>query len=246
MTTAQILWIVAGALAGGFVNGLSGFGMAMVAIAFWLQALSPATASSLAAICAVVAHLQSVSMIVHAIDARRLAPFIVGGLIGIPFGTWMLVGIDEHSFRLWIGALMAAYAAIMLSGRVRIRVKGGVAADGAVGLAGGILGALAGLSGAPAAIWAGMRDWSKDQRRAVLQPFNMAILAVAIVAHGVAGLFTADLLRAMLFAVPTTLVGAYVGKSLYRRLGDHHFDRVVLAILLVAGVILVGSGLLRP
>ena len=244
MTTAFCgSWL---ALAGGFVNGLSGFGMAMVAIAFWLQALSPATASSLAAICAVVAHLQSVSMIVHAIDARRLAPFIVGGLIGIPIGTWLLVGIDEHSFRLWIGALMAAYAAIMLSGRVRIRVKGGVAADGAVGLAGGILGALAGLSGAPAAIWAGMRDWSKDQRRAVLQPFNMAILAVAIVAHGVAGLFTADLLRAMLFAVPTTLVGAYVGKSLYRRLGDHHFDRVVLAILLVAGVILVGSGLLRP
>ncbi len=242
--TSDILWIVAGGLAGGFVNGLSGFGMAMAAIPLWLQVASPANAASLAAICAVVAHAQSVGMIVHAIDVKRLAPFIVGGLLGIPIGTWLLVGIDEASFRLWVGTLMVAYCAVMLSGRVTLKIEAGAAADGAVGFLGGILGALAAFSGALPAIWGGLRRWGKDERRAVLQPFNMSILAVAVVAHAVAGLFTVELGRSLLFAVPATLVGAYAGKALYRRLGDHHFDRVVLAILLAAGAMLVASNLL--
>ena len=241
--TSDILWIAAGGLAGGFANGLSGFGMAMAAIPLWLQVVSPANAASLAAICAIVAHAQSVRMIVHAIDVKRLAPFILGGLLGIPVGTWLLVGIDEASFRFWVGTLMVVYCVVMLSGRVSMKIDAGPAADGAVGFAGGILGALAGMSGALPAVWAGFRRWGKDERRAVFQPFNMSILAVAVVAHAVAGLFTQELVRDLAFAVPATLVGAYAGKALYRRLGDHHFDRVVLAILLAAGLLLVASNL---
>ena len=240
----ELLWIVTGGLAGGFINGLSGFGLAMAAIPLWLLALSPANAASLAAICAVAAHLQSVSLIVHAIDGRRLAPFIVGGLIGIPVGTWLLAGIDAASFRFWVGTLMVVYCVVMLSGRVTLKIPENATADGVVGFLGGILGALAGLSGALPAIWSSLRDWGKDARRAVLQPFNMAILAVSIVAHAVAGLFTVDLFRAAAFALPATLIGAYAGKQLYRRLGDYHFDRVVLGFLLAAGVLVVGSNLI--
>lgn len=240
----QLIWILAGGLAGGFINGLSGFGLAMAAIPLWLLALSPANAASLAAICAVAAHLQSVSLIVHAINTRRLTPFIIGGVIGIPVGTWLLAGIDAASFRFWIGTLMIVYCVIMLSGRVTLKIPENAAADGVVGILGGILGALAGLSGALPAIWSGLRDWGKDARRAVLQPFNMAILALSIVAHAVAGLFTMDLFRAVAFALPATLIGAYAGKHLYRRLGDHHFDRVVLGFLLAAGLLVVGSNLI--
>jgi uncharacterized membrane protein YfcA len=239
----QLLWIVAGGLAGGFVNGLSGFGLAMAAIPLWLLALSPANAASLAAICAVAAHIQSVSLIAHAIDTRRLAPFVVGGVIGIPVGTWLLTDIDAATFRFWVGTLIVVYSLMMLSGRVRLKVPESAAADGVVGFLGGILGALAGLSGALPAMWSGLRDWGKEARRAVLQPFNMAILALSIVAHAVAGLFTIDLFRAIAFA-PATLIGANAGKGLYRRLGDRHFDRVVLTILLTAGVLVVGSNLI--
>lgn len=241
----DLLWIAAGGIVGGFVNGLSGFGMAIVAMPLWLQALTPANAASLAAICAVIAHAQSISMVMHAMDVRRLTPFIVGGLLGIPVGTWLLTGIDEASFRFWTGAVIIVYCAVMLSGRVRVTVDAGRLADGAVGFGGGVMGALSGLSGALPAMWAGIRRWTKDERRAVFQPYNMAILAVTIVAHAVAGLFTIDLVRALLVAVPTVLIGAHGGKVFYRRLGEHHFDRVVLVILLASGVTLVASNLLH-
>lgn len=243
--STDLLWIALGGIIGGFISGLSGFGMTIAALPIWLQALSPANAASLAAICAVFSQAQTIRMVSHAISARALAPFIIGGLAGIPVGTWLLAGIDEASFRLWTGILIVVYCTVMLSGRVSFRVGGGTPVDAAVGFAGGILGALAGLSGIPPAILASLRRWGKDERRGIFQPYNLAILAVTAVAHALAGLYTIDLARSLLVALPTVYLGTQIGKRLYHRLADHHFDRAVLAILLAAGLILAASNWLR-
>lgn len=240
--TIQALIIFAGALAGGFVNGLTGFGTGMTALVLWLHVLSPAVAAPLVIVCSVVAQLQSLPAIWHAIDLRRLAPFVGGGLLGIPAGAWLLLRVSVPDLKFWLGALIAAYCAFMLAARSRIRLSaGGRIADAVVGLCGGVLGGLAGLSGPLPTIWASLRGWSKDERRAVFQGFNLTILAVALLAHAAAGLMTMDLGRAAVLALPGTLIGAAAGQSVYRRLDDQSFDRVVLAILLVAGLMLMWS-----
>jgi uncharacterized membrane protein YfcA len=141
-----------------------------------------------------------------------------------------------------VGAVVTIYCAIMLFGRLRPTLHwGGRIADGLVGLTGGILGGLAGLSGSTTTIWASLRGWSKDARRAIFQGFNLSILAVSLMAHAAAGLVNAELGRAALFALPCTLIGAFIGQRIYRRLDDHRYDRLVLAILLVAGLTLLWS-----
>ena len=40
--------VLVGALAGGFVNGLSGFGTGLTALPFWLQVLEPLLAAQIA------------------------------------------------------------------------------------------------------------------------------------------------------------------------------------------------------
>ena len=59
----DIAIVVAGALVAGFVNGLTGTGYALMALGFWLQAMSPVTAAPLVAICSVVGHLQALRSI---------------------------------------------------------------------------------------------------------------------------------------------------------------------------------------
>ena len=68
----DIAIVVAGALAGGFVNGLTGTGYALVALGFWLQAMSPVHAAPLVAFCSVVGHLQSLPSIWHGVRWPRL------------------------------------------------------------------------------------------------------------------------------------------------------------------------------
>lgn len=243
MTVDQLL-IVIGAFAGGFVNGLTGFGTGMTALVLWLHALPVTVAATLVLVCSVAAQIQSLPSIWHALDMKRLAPFLIGGLAGIPLGTWLLVQVSVGTVKFWVGLVVTVYCAVMLLGSFRPTVSwGGRAADGVVGLLGGILGGLAGLSGALPTIWASLRNWSKDARRAVFQGFNLTILSVSLVAHATAGLVTAELGRAALLALPGTLVGAFIGQRIYRRLDDRGFDRLVLAILLVAGITLLWSAL---
>jgi hypothetical protein len=90
-------------------------------------------------------------------------------------------------------------------------------------------------------IWAGLRPWSKDERRAVIQIFNLVVLLLALVAQTMAGLVGRDFVRALVLAAPAAMIGSLAGQALYKRLSDHHFDRMVLGVLLVAGLILVVS-----
>ena len=242
--TAEQLLIVAGAFAGGFVNGLTGFGTGMTALVLWLHALPVTVAATLVLVCSVAAQIQSLPSIWHALDIQRLTPFLIGGLAGIPLGTWLLVQVSVGTVKFWIGLVISVYCSVMLLGSYRPAVRwGGSFADAIVGLIGGILGGLAGLSGPTTTIWASLRGWSKDERRAVFQGFNLTILTASLMAHAAAGLMTAELGRATLFALPGTFAGVFIGQRIYCRLDDRSFDRLVLAILLVAGIALLWSAL---
>ena len=87
MALNQIIIIVLGALAGGFVSGLSGFGTGITAMGIWLYAISPPVAASLVIICSIISQLQTLPMVWHAIQWKSVWPYIVPGLVGVPIGT---------------------------------------------------------------------------------------------------------------------------------------------------------------
>ncbi len=236
--------VFVGALLGGLVNGLTGFGTGMTALPIWLAVLRPVLASPLVIACSVAGQLQTLPAIWHAIDFRRLWPFVVGGLIGVPLGVRLLPLIDARSFKAAVGLLLVASCGFLLAHRSRAKwLRGGRAADSGVGLLGGILGGLAGLSGILPTLWAELRGWEKDARRAVFQGYNLAILLFALASQGFAGLLTAQFGRLLLLALPGTIVGAWIGRRIYGRLDTARFSVVVLALLLAGGVLLVVTSL---
>jgi hypothetical protein len=238
METALI--VTAGALLAGFISGLAGFGTALVALGIWLHAISPAHAATLVIICSVIAQAQTIPAIWHAIDLRHLAPMLIAGILGVPFGVALLGHVDPATFRLAVGILLVAFSATMLASRTRPAIHwGGRTADATVGLAGGILGGLAGLSGVLPTMWATLRGWSKDRRRGVFQAFNLTILGTALLTHAAEGLITTEIGWLLLWAAPATISGAWFGNHAYRRLSDHHFHQLVLAVLCVSGISLI-------
>lgn len=240
LTTTAALVVMAGALAGGFVTGLAGFGTGLVALGFWLHVVDPAPAATLVAVCSVVAQAQTIPTIWHAIERRRVWPMIVAGLLGVPVGTMLLSRFDINVFRLGVGLFLIAFSGFMLLGRAQPRlVWGGRTADSAVGFAGGVLGGLAGLSGPLPTVWATLRGWSKDERRSVFQVFNLAILAAVVVWHVASGLLTAQLGWLIGIALPGTFTGGWLGAHAYRRLSDRRFHEIVLCLLAVSGLTLV-------
>ena len=236
------LLIVTGALAGGFVSGLTGFGMGITALAFWLHAIPPILAAPLVVICSIVAQLQTLPAIWHAVQWRRVLPFILGGLLGVPLGSALLPLVPVATFKTAIGLLLLVYCSVMLflDGNVKIE-RGGRAADGLIGLGGGVLGGLAGLSGLLPTIWSRLRGWGKDEQRGVFQAFNLTIQMFAAVTQTIGGVMTINVVHLVLLALPATIIGAWLGRICYGRLATPSFNRAVLFVLLMSGLTLIAS-----
>lgn len=232
--------VFAGALAGGVVNGLTGFGTAITALGIWVYAISPAAAASLAIVCAAVSQTQTLHLIWRFIPWQRIMFFVVPGLLGVPLGTLLLPHIDPRIFKLGLGCFLVLYPAYMLTrSRPIAWAWGGRCADGVVGFGGGVLGGLTGLSGVFPVIWTDVRGWSKEQRRAVVQSFNMAILSFALASHALSGMLTRQIGMAAMVALPATIGGAWLGASVYRRLADRGYQRIVMMLLIVSGLALI-------
>lgn len=252
----EVAVIVLGALAGGFVNGLTGFGTALTAIPIWIQVLDPAAATALAAAAGVTGQLQTVHLIRKAVDWKTVGPFIVAGLIGIPVGIRVLPSLDPVMFKSAVGVIMIAYCSFTLVVRRWPAVLAVEAAAGrdrpswgerltglAIGFAGGVMSGIAGLSAPLPIAWMTFKPWPRDRKRALLQAFNTAILAATLIGIVAAGLVTARFWAAFLVAVPGTLIGVKLGAVVYRRLDDRRFDNLVIGLLLFTGIALVAGNL---
>jgi len=240
MELEQIAMVALGALAGGFVSGLAGFGTGLTAMGIWLHAIPPQVAASLVIICSVVSQLQTIPTVWHAIRPARVLPFIIPGLVGVPFGTWLLHHVDPGGFRIFMGVLLIAFSLVLLAAGTRWRIAwGGRRLDAGVGLASGVLGGLAGLSGVLLTLLAALRGWSKDERRGLFQAFNLSILLTSLIAHAATGRLTAAVGLATLAALPGTLTGAWLGARVYRQLSERRFNDLILVLLALSGLALI-------
>lgn len=240
----DIAIVVAGALAAGFVNGLSGTGYALVALGFWLQAMSPVTAAPLTALSSVAGHIQSLPRIWSGVQWPRLWPFLLAGAIGVPLGTMFLGDLRPQPLKIGVGILLIVYSAWMaFVRRPPIITGGGRSADAFVGLLGGVMGGMASLSGPAPTIWAQLRGYSKNEQRGINQPFNMTVLFLALASAGIAGFLDRTFFVWAAITVPSTLIGARIGLALYGRINDAQFRRILLALLAFSGATLILSSL---
>ncbi len=247
-----VLVIGAGALVAGFVSGLAGFGTGLVALGFWLHAVEPILAAPLVVICSVAGQLQATATLRRGVRIARLWPFLAGGLLGVPLGVAVLVAVggaaggsvEVATFRAGVGVFLVLYAGGMLILRaLPVVAWGGRAADGAVGLLGGIMGGIAGLSGPLPELWCGLRGWSKEAQRGVYQPYNLGVLGFALGVYAVQGVVTAQVLELALICLPLTILGVWLGLKSYGRLDDSQFRALVLWLLLASGLVLTASNL---
>jgi uncharacterized membrane protein YfcA len=236
--------IVLGALCGGFVSGLAGFGTGLTALAFWLHVVNPVVAAALVAACSVVGQAQSLYTVRRALTWHRAWPFLAGGILGVPVGVASLRLIDPQTLKVFLGVLLIGYTGVMLGFQRFSTISwGGRVADGVVGFGGGALGGLAGLSGVLPTIWCGLRGWNADDQRAVYQPFNLTILAIVLCTYIAQGTMTEQVWELVLVCIPATILGTYLGIRMYGRVNDQQFRAMVLWLLLVSGIVLTVSNL---
>jgi hypothetical protein len=231
------------ALVAGFTTGFAGFGTGLVASGLWLQALPAALVPPLVALSSVAAQIVGLVMVRTAFDWSHAAPYLIGGVIGVPLGVAALAWASPFLLKMSIGGFLVAYAGYQLVQRRKrlIGSWGGRAADGMVGVGGGFLGGFAGLSGPLPLIWLQLRGGKSDAQRATYQPFNTVVLTLASIGMSISGQITLQVLWIAFLCLPATLFGAWIGARAFVGVSAQTFQRVVLGLLLVSGCILIGQ-----
>lgn len=243
---APIVLIAVGAATAGFVQGLTGFGFGLVAMSFYAWALDPRLAAVLAVFGGLTGQLLAALAVRRGFDARRVLPFIAGGLLGLPLGLWLLPRIDAVMFRVYIGTLLAVWCPIMLFSTALPRLRfGGRVADGVAGACGGVMGPLGGFTGAIPTLWCTLRGYERDTQRAVIQNFNLAMLAVTMASYVASGVVTAPMLPLMAVVAPALLLPALLGMKVYLGISPAAFRNVVLGLLTASGVAMLANALPR-
>src|SRR5215475_5715127 len=176
---------------------------------------SPVYAVEVMTICSIAIQMLSVATLWHSIDWRSLPVYLVGGVLGVPAGVYLL--LRQRTWSLRTAPL----------------------SDACAGFLGGLTGGLAAFPGAFVTIWCSLKGWDKARQRGVYQPFILSMQPVTLIAIYLmrpASSTAAQMDWKVLVFVPAALLGAWFGLNIFKRLSDRQFELAVCALLVFSGI----------
>jgi uncharacterized protein len=231
------------AFAGALIQGMTGFGSALVTIPLATYFVPLPFALAVFAIVDFVNALRlGLENPRNAVrdEWTRMVPLMI---VGIVVGTTLLVNLPRKATLIALGVFVLCYSVYSLSRRgvfATLDRRWALLA----GFCGGLSGTLFGAGGPPYAIYLSHRPLSKEQFRATLTLTTVFSLGFRLLAFLVTGLVLQDGVWITAAAtIPAGLAGIYLASKLFRRVSREAVMRGIGLLLLVTGASLIARGL---
>ncbi|MCI0635055.1 MAG: sulfite exporter TauE/SafE family protein [Actinobacteria bacterium] len=220
-------------------QAVSGFGFALIAVPLVAVLVGPKEAVVGLTIAGLLLVAQ-LSLRDHGAVMGRVVIVITGSAVmGMPLGVLVLDRADERILTLCIAVAVIAFGLLLWRG---IRLPARPATDAVAGFTAGILSTSTGTSGPPIVIALSGRELRPAEFRATISTIFLIQGLASLVAFVAIGRVSADALVVALTGIPGVLLGSFIGERGFRRLDAATFQRVVLAMLLLSGLVaLVGA-----
>ena len=227
-------------LAAGFVQGLTGFGSALVAIPLLSLILDIKVAVPLCILNGLILTIYLALHLRRHLDRTKILPLVAGAIPGVLVGAILLQRVDAGIIRFCIGVLLISYSLYNLLVRPRsleLSRKWGYAA----GFLTGAIGAAFSAGGPPAIIYTTLAGWTKEEIRATLSGFFVVNSIVTAFVHALTGVSTLVTVRIFLVTAPFVLVGTIAGSHVTARVNQQTYLRIIYLFLVVTGMMMICS-----
>jgi uncharacterized membrane protein YfcA len=234
------LLIAAIVLAAAFLQSLSGFGFAIVVMPVLTLILGLQTAAPLVSLTALTVYTINVTRFRRAIHLGEVLRLGLASALGVPMGIWVLSNVEGTLVKQALGLLLLLFAVYSL---VRPTTSW-IPSPRWVYPAGFVAGCLAGAfntPGPPAIVYGTLRQWPRDQFRAVLQSLFLVNGVLVVASHLVAGHLTPPVLVYYLYTVPGLAAGILLASRIDSRVGRDRFRILVTVMILFLGLSLLLS-----
>ena len=225
-------------LAAAFAQSLTGFGFALITMPLVTVVLGVRTAAPVVALAALTVYTVNLVRYRRAINVREVLRLGVASAAGIPVGIWVLANVDEHVVMRILGVVLVAYAVYsLLQPTVHRELSRGWVYP--AGFLAGCFGGAYNTPGPPVIVYGSMRQWPRDEFRAVLQALFFLNGVLVVSSHALAQHLSKQVLEYYLYAVPALVLGILVGSVVDRGIDSGRFRRIVMVMILVLGLALV-------
>ncbi len=234
------LYIVTIFLFSSFIQGLTGFGSALVAIPLLALFIDIRIAVPLCILngLLITAYL-SLQLRGH-VDRKKALPLLLGYLPGILLGIVFLKNVNDVLFKLVLSCMVIGYSLYRLYVHPTIRPVHRIWALIA-GFASGTITTAFSAGGPPAIIYTTLTGWSKDEIKATLSIYFFLGGILTALAHVISGLTTVAVVKYAAASIPAVLLGVSTGSLVYRKFNTEGYINLVLWGLIVTGILLIFS-----
>lgn len=222
----------------GFVQGLTGFGSALVAIPLLSFILDIKTAVPLCMLNGLVITTYMAITLHRHLDKNKILPLLIGALPGIAVGVYLLKEVDGSAIRYAIGALLIGYSLYNMIINPK-PVNPGKGWGYLAGFLTGAIGAAFSAGGPPAIIYTTLTSWKKDEIKATLTGFFVASGTLTVIVHAISGITTLDTMKLFAETAPFVLIGTTIGSLVSGRINRQMYLQVIYVFLIVMGVMMI-------
>ncbi|MFW5501097.1 MULTISPECIES: sulfite exporter TauE/SafE family protein [unclassified Maridesulfovibrio] len=225
-------------LSAGFVQGLTGFGAALVAMPLLAFIIDIKLAVPICTLCGLFININMTHKLRNNFDRSKILPLIIGSIPGSIFGTLVLKEVNGDYIRLFLGLLITAFAGYSLISkpiRLHISNKWGYLA----GFLTGSIAAAVSAGGPPSIIYTSIQGWKKETIKATLVCFFLFSGTLAATGHLLSGLTTFYAFKMFLASALPIVLGTYLGNKLSCCISEEFYRRIVMTLLVIMGLMLI-------
>jgi uncharacterized membrane protein YfcA len=238
MEMSTEIWWALGLAAGlaGMVQGVTGFGFGMVAMAAWTPVIGPKNANLLVTPLAGVTILVALWQVRREVDWRRALPLGIGGLLGTPVGVFILFHSDPILLRRLIGGGIIVAAMTSLRGVCPADKPAWPGWALAAGMLGGVMAGVVAMAGPPAVVYTYRQPWALPRIKATLLCYFALTVGYRLALFIGSGAYTPWLTHSMAFLVPLAALATWTGSRLSEHLPRRLIEWIVAGLLILAGL----------
>ncbi len=239
-STETLLLAAAVILGAAFVQGVTGFGHALLAIGLLTMLFGSGEAILILSVMA-----PAIAIVVFVRHWRRVdwkEVLVVAGplcLVGLPLGIWLFAYVDKAALTRAVGIFLIVSAGYFLSPFAPKPRKLPWPVGATAGALGGFIGGVASTGGPPVVLYLNAQEMRKEVRMGVLQAVFVLGSVVKVAMLVPTGLMTRPILLHSAILIPPMVLGSYLGQLLFDRLPGESIRTAALVMLLGIGVVLV-------
>ncbi len=229
-------------LIGAFIQGLTGFGFSQFAIPLLVLFVFSGYLIPIMVFLSLFLNLLMISDLRKEVNIRRIWPLMLGGIFGIPIGTWLLIMANPDHLKIMIGSLIFIFGLAQLL-EFRKELKSEKNAMLPIGFTGGVLQGCVSMSGPPLILFFSNQGFTKQEFRASLIAFFLFMNIATLPVYLLAGLWTPSVLTMSIALLPGMVVGTLIGTRFSRKVPEAKFKKFVLVLVMIFGCMSIASGL---